>query len=429
MSSIPNVSPSTLDGIKRKAKAIGRERQLARYVALDISARQSGYESYQHARKAIRRDQQPTSLHSIFLSAYWRDMSTVPRTSGLEILELRLPRSLTSFLSKHQCSFARNLGGFFAEYSDHLEMRGNAGSQTRARELLTRAALALRFVEATGLLPATTKLQRKMFEKAENLPSCDHVSRWICPDTGSWLMLDEPYSHVTQPAAHAERESWIATSALCWAKPDWEGLYYPGQAVPYLVAKDGELLERVKGIVERTAKQTLVGAEGFLPSEAFHSQFVSPAREMDGKKRKPRLGTTYGYSKNAVEYRRQEGYAVYWRPAHRMSVENHLEMGRTLKRLYVSKTPHVAHSNLSNLRSELEDWMFAEYCFEERDGVDLSAYYGGDSIAPYPNLAEIIAAVDHVRSIMVSTYQDSKPLRTYLKKLDAARQQISNAPS
>ncbi|KWS27003.1 DUF5623 domain-containing protein [Pseudomonas syringae] len=425
MSATTCVPASTLDGIKRKAKTIGREAQLSYLAALDVSARHSGFESFQHARKVIERGQRAHHQHSIFLSAYWRDTSVSPRAAGLETLEIKLSRSLFSFLSKHQCDYARNLEGFFVEYSDHLEMRGNADSQARAKELLIKAALTLRFVEATGLRPATTKVQRKTIEKAEELPSSDHISRWFCPDTGSWVMLDEPYGHVTESVSHERREAWIAAQGLKWAKPDWDGLYYPGHAVPFMISADEGLLNRAVTTVERLHEQSLnASQEWSFQSGGFYSQFASPGRQQSGKARKPRLGTTYGFSKNAVEYQRTEGYASVWRPLQQMSMDNHKEMGRTLKRLYVSNLPYEVHENLVQLQSELENWMFAEYRHEKRDDVDVDVYYGGLDIPRCSSAAEIIAAANHVRSIMVGTYLDSKPLRTYLKKLDYMCQHI-----
>lgn len=427
MSATPGVPASTLDGIKRKAKAIGREAQLSHLAALNASARHSGFESFQHARKAIERGRRPPHQHSIFLSAYWRDSSVSPRTSGVETLEIKLSRPLLSFLSKHQCDYARNLKGFFVEYLDHLEMRSNADSQARAKELLIKAALTLQFVEATGLRPATTKVQRKTIRKAEELPSSDHISRWFCPDTGSWVMLDEPYGHVTEPASHERREVWIAAQGLSWAKPHWDGLYYPGHVVPFMISGDEGLLNRIVTTVEHLREQARNASSGWsFKSEGFYSQFVSPGRRQSGKVRKPRLGTTYGFSKNAVEYRRQEGYASVWRPSQQMSIENHKEMGRTLKRLYVSNLPHEVHENLVQLQSELENWMFAEHRHDKRDDVDVDVYYGGRDIPYCSSADEMIAAVNHVRSIMVGTYLDSKPLRTYLKKLDDMCQHIAS---
>ncbi|MNN83841.1 hypothetical protein D3C81_2009310 [compost metagenome] len=69
--------------------------------------------------------------------------------------------------------------------------------------------------------------------------------------------------------------------------------------------------------------------------------------------------------------------------------------------------------------------MFAEYRGENRREVDVDVYYGGHEIPAYTTRTEMLAAVDHVRSIMVGTYPDSKPLRDLLKKLDSARGTIA----
>lgn len=69
----------------------------------------------------------------------------------------------------------------------------------------------------------------------------------------------------------------------------------------HFVSKDADLLRRTVSAVEGLAE---LGRAGAVPwvfrSVMFTSQFVSPALECDGKKRRPRPGTTYGFSKNAV---------------------------------------------------------------------------------------------------------------------------------
>jgi len=116
--------------------------------------------------------------------------------------------------------------------------------------------------------------------------------------------------------------------------------------------------------------------------------------------------------------------ASRWRPAQQMSMDNHKEIGLTLKRLYSSTMPLEAHARLEQIQSELENWMFAEYRLEDRDDVDVDIYYGADGLQRYSGVEAMVSAVDHVRSILTGTYLDSKPLRDYLKKLDSARQLI-----
>jgi len=138
--------PSTVSGIKRLAKSICRQDQIPHFQALDEVAQRCGYENYHHARRSLERAEAVSLFkhsHSIFLSAYWRDTSKKPVEAGRETLKIELPSPLLSFLLKHQCSSARNLEGFYIEYEDHIEMRSDADSQERARELLYRAAQSL----------------------------------------------------------------------------------------------------------------------------------------------------------------------------------------------------------------------------------------------------------------------------------------------
>src|SRR5690606_20227695 len=135
-------------------------------------------------------------------------MSKKPVEAGLETLRIELPRPLLSFLLKHQCGHARNLHGFYIEHEDHVELRSDVDSQERARELLYRAALALQFIEASGLRPATTKAQWKRMKLLGELPGGDHLSRWVAP-SGQWLVLDEPYDHVLKQPDLGKRESWV----------------------------------------------------------------------------------------------------------------------------------------------------------------------------------------------------------------------------
>lgn len=65
MSTIPNVNPSTIDGIKRMAKSLCRENNLSHVAALDVVAQQFGYDNFHHARRALHRTQGVPLLRSI----------------------------------------------------------------------------------------------------------------------------------------------------------------------------------------------------------------------------------------------------------------------------------------------------------------------------------------------------------------------------
>ncbi|MEL7936417.1 DUF5623 domain-containing protein [Pseudomonas delhiensis] len=427
MEHIPqSVQPSTLAGISRLAKAIKKQDQITHLAALEIAAQRAGYQNYQHARHALNRDQAPLHgqlVHRIYLSAYWRDSSSKPRQSGLETIRIELPRPLAEFLKRHQIHRARNLEGFFLESKDHLEMRSNLDSQIRARELLQRAALSLQFIEATGLRPATNRLQRKPMDQLDDLPNVDHSSRWISP-AGDWVFLDEPYSHATKDQYHSERVDWVASRGLHGAWPNWNGLYYPGNAHPHLTAANQTLLNQVISTVQ-ALPPVIEGDWQQWPwiSDGYTSQFISPAREASGNKRKPRAGTTYGWSKNAYQYQTIEGHGSVWKPDQSMTLGNHVAVSDELKRLCQSKLPITAYNKILEVRSELENWLFAEASRAGRDATDAEhdVYYGGESPAGYKTDMDRLAAMDRVRATLTTSYPDCKPRRDLLKSLATAR--------
>ncbi|EIU3494369.1 DUF5623 domain-containing protein [Pseudomonas aeruginosa] len=429
MGHIPHsVQALSLKGIKRRAKALGKQQQIPHTQALNLAAQLEGYESFHHARRSIARTEASLPAHSrltysIYLSAYWRDSSASPRKAGLETIKIELPRPLAEFLKRHQIHRARNLESFFLESEDHLEMRSNLDSQDRARELLQRAALTLQFIEATGLRPATNQLQRESMEQMDQMPNRDHVSRWISPH-GDWLFLDEPYSHAKLKHETAARQAWLSAKGLHGAWPAWGGLYYPTESLPHFSASNSSLLKHVVQVVENLPP-VIAGAWQQWPwiSDSYYAQFISPAREASGRKRKARPGTTYSWSKNAVAYRTMVGHGSTWRPNHAMSLDNHRVIADELKRLGSARLHYMAYNKLQEVRSELENWLFAEVSGLNRDPTDdyHNLYYGGESPKGYLQLEEKLAAMDRVRAILVAAYPDCKPLRDLLKVLDAAR--------
>lgn len=416
-----SVQPSTLAGISRLAKAIRKQDQITHLAALEIAAQRAGYQNYQHARHALNRDQAPLPsqlVHSIYLSAYWRDTSTKPRQSGLETIRIDLPRPLAEFLKRHQIHRARNLEGYFLASEDHLEMRSNLHSQEAARDFLHRAARSLQFIEATGLRPAANRLQRKPMDQLDDLPNVDHGSRWISP-AGDWLFLDEPYS-----PSLTERAAWLANRGLHGAWPNWNGLHNPGQTHPHLTAANQTLLNQVISIVQ-ALPSVIEGDWQQWPwiSDGYSSQFISPARKASGNKRKPRAGTTYGWSKNAYQYHTIEGHGSVWKPDQSMTLGNHVALSDELKRLCQSKLPITAYNKILEVRSELENWLFTEATRAGHDATDAEhdVYYGGESPAGYKTDMDRLAAMDRVRATLTTSYPDCKPLRYLLKSLATAR--------
>lgn len=425
--SVSKTLPKTIKGVKKRAKKICLPGQ-KHAEALDIVARQLGYRDYFQAQQMLASgDVLPEAAlnqnqHSVFLSAYWRDTDTKPRSAGCETLEIILPRPLNAIVSKHQATYARNLEGFRQEAPDHLEMISNATSQTRAWERLVRAALTLQFMEVSGLRPATSLKQRQSLDLLTGLPSKDHASLWIDPASGVWVALDEPYGHVNEQSMVERRAAWITEKSLHLTKPAWAGLYYPDNAVPHLISPAADLLGRVTVILEGLSPISVVPSgdqEWPGVSESYNARFVSPARKASGVARRARPGTTYGFSKGAVEYHREAGYPLLWRPEKSLSQADHKRVGVELQCLMISPMPFKAYHKIRTWCSTLENWMYSEYRESDRGVGFYETYYGGQPSA-YPTVSDQISAMKRVRAIVIDGYAECKPRRDLLKDLDIA---------
>lgn len=423
--SFKNTLPKTIQGLKKRAKKISVPGQ-KHAEALDIVAREMGYRDYRQAQQTLASSEGSMEANQpgypIFLCAYWRDTDTTPRSAGCETLKVYLPRPMNDFVSKHQATHTRNLEGFRQEASDHLEMISNTSSQARAWELLVRAALSLQFMEGSGLRPATSQKQLRALKLLEGFPSKDHVSLWIDPASGMWVALDEPYGHVNDLPLMQRRAAWIADNALHLAKPAWSGLYYPNHAVPHLISPSEGLLRKTTSALEDRSPIAVVPSEEqpwLGTSEPYNARFISPVRMANGTARRARPGTTYGFSKGAVEYHREAGYPSRWRPKTPLSQADHKRVGAELQCLMISPMPFKAYHKIRTWCSTLENWMHAEYRDGDRDQDFDDTYYGGKP-SEYLAALEQLSALNRIRAVVINGYVDCKPRRDLLKELDIA---------
>ncbi|TLX70076.1 hypothetical protein FAS41_29160 [Pseudomonas nicosulfuronedens] len=293
------------------------------------------------------------------------------------------------------------------------------------------AALTLQFAEATGLRPATNQRQWNLMNGLHHLPNNDHDSGWVS-ESGDWVHLDEPYDSAKRPSELQRRETWLADRGQHGAWIAWGGLYSPDQTRPHLTTANPSLLHQLKLTLE-ALPPVISGDWPHWPwvSGDYWAQFISPSRSAAGGKRKPRAGTTYGWSKNAIEYRSSVGFKSLWRPDRPMSLANHKLLGDELKNLGVSPTTNAGHSKLQRVRSELENWLFAEYPRDTSASATATfdVYYGGQATKRYRSPQEQLAALDRIQSVLIASYPESKPLRDMLKQLASARLATVKAPA
>ncbi len=420
---IASIRPTRLGGLKQLAKKISRHRCIPYTTALDEASRQAGFENFVHAKRQLASSSAQSGF-PIYLSVHWhapRPRKDQPRpdgpTAGREILSLYLPRPLLEIVAKHRVGRGRGLYNFRLEYMDHLEHRTNVEGQEEAHRRLLSAARSLRFMEATGLQPVTTKKYEALALSLTDLPGKDHVSDWFDPATGSYVCLDEPYADRLQRRS-AERERWLERNGWKQVVPDWPGIYFAGECQPHLISRDAALLERIVGALD---KVTAVTEPETWPHETgmYNDDFVSPQRREDAKPRRPRPGPSWSERNGATPYGGAPGIPSRWRPTKPMPIELHRQLGPLLQGLGSSTIfTHRVHLKLGGVRSNLEDWSYKEHRHELGDAVH-DIYYGGQMVVGQSK-AELVQMLMTARGIVERGYEDCKPRRELLAVFDAA---------
>ncbi|MBQ2647313.1 MAG: DUF5623 domain-containing protein [Achromobacter sp.] len=417
-----SIKPVSVNGIKQLAKKISREQNITHTDALNLASRQAGYENFVHAKRQLPVASAPRGF-PVYISVHWftrrprkDDQTPNGLRHGRELLCVHLSRPLPEIVAKHRVGHARGLYGFRMEYVDHLEHRTNVDNQEAARDLLLKAERSLRFMEATGLQPVSTKKFDAIASVLNGMPGRDHNSDWFDPVSGSYVCLDEPYAAEVK-RMEAKRAHWLQSNGFKMVVPKWEGIYYAGECIPLLIGLDGALLQRV---ADALANLRPVVEPHPWPHETgrCNDDFVSPQREADAKPRRRRPGPSYGEYNGAVPYGGQTGIPSRWRPAKAMAIELHLQLAPLMRGLSAIGFSSRVHSKLGAARSELDNWWPLEHRDEQGRALD-DIYYGGPIAVCGDSDMERLAMLTEARSIVVRGYDDCKPRRTLLAAFDA----------
>ncbi|MGP0172693.1 DUF5623 domain-containing protein [Pseudomonas sp. NCHU5208] len=408
--------PSTIDGIKRLAKAIKRESGLTHLAALEEAARKAGFQNFRHASHAIAKGSQ--HCYTAYVTVYWKELSSEVPSSGRYTIQVHLTRPLPELLADGLKVGGTYLRKFKLEAPDHIEMRTDAASQVSAMQYLDQASFVLLFINATGLVRAFRRENIEEMNKLERIPYADHITGWEEPQSGDWLLLDEPY---ISPYPGFRKE-WLQEKRLHQVAPQWPGIYYPGNAVPYLISPSQELLRKVQAQLERIPDSSFhMGVPEAMP---YDSCFVSPSRQASGKPRRSRLKAAHSPRNGAVAYGGAPGVRSKWRPAGGMSLELHTTIGPILHKLCNSsvRTAGVTarvYDRLNQVRSRLEDWAFMEHPEGISAEVDSKLYYG-PRVDGYTCPQEALEAIESVRAVLLKGYRECKPRAQMLTKIEAA---------
>ncbi len=230
MTTLDQIRPTTLVGVKRLAKALKSARGCTHIEALNAAAIVAGFQNFAHAQRNLQDSGPPPTPRypPVWLSAYWHDKEL--GAEGRETLRLELSSEWNALINPAKLREHRAFSGFWAVAPDHLEERFLQKSQSQARRTICEAARTLQFMAATGLRPS--RGSSRVFRGAARpfqLPGHDHSSVWYDSITKRYLLADEPYQDRANQR-ETERTSWAAVHGIETARPSWPGMYNPEEA-------------------------------------------------------------------------------------------------------------------------------------------------------------------------------------------------------
>ncbi len=425
-------APSTVDGIKRLAKALKREHGIPLHEAQARAAKIAGFQNLRHAQNQLAgRLPQPTAVHRLFITVYWSDREA--GSEGRETLTTSLAVPFDSMTNTRAMREARALSRFRRAAADHIQFEMVVPRQQLARTIGISAERTLQFMAATGLRPANRSGRRKLYSKmSTSLPGEDHASVWVTPATGRLVMIDEPYE-LAVADREAERMRWAERHGFRIVKPSWGGLYSPGDSTMFLIgaASGGMDLDGLAAVINRMpAARSDDDWSG--ESAPFRPVWVSPA---DNPSRR-RPATPLDPSVPPRKAARSVGYGGVLvalksrRPDARMPIEGHIEAGKLLQTITsVSRGRDSVHRPLDHVRSELDEWVQREYSRHElANDVFSTMYYHQEpdmrSMDAQDRVAYCRDTVPKIRALVATHYPDCAPRRAMLNKLAIAERAL-----
>jgi len=425
------IRPTTLEGIKRLAKSLKVERRVQHVQALDVASQAAGFQNFHHASNALRTGPAPEQeIHGyrVFLSAYWEQRES--GASGRETLTIWLSSPWTNLITPLQLKNHPALAGFRKDGPDHFVHERQQNSQSHARNYVCAAARVFHFMDATKLRPSQG--YSRVFPGGDfinAIPGHDHDSVWYDPKTRRYLFADEPYEGAAE-GRKPEREAWAKRHGFVIVKPEWAGMYAPDLGSRLYLVTD-----KTKGIPLSTVAASL----NMLPSPIVESTwngesapmkpfFVSPgtAAKAAAVKDKPQAPHKLNGQRNSVEYV-QTLVGPRRRPVGRMPIESHAEAGRLLKSvLVVAYNRKGVYKRINSIRCELDEWVQREYSDNELPSEQFNKLYYKETGATFSRSITESERKSHaeslaqVKKILGKHYPDCSPLRTLLKKVDAA---------
>lgn len=430
-----DIRPTTIVGIKRLANALRKREGIQHTSALDLASTRAGFTNYRNALAALGQEQAapPKLLHSLFLTAYWREPRSI--AEGRETMELRLERPWQSLIDARELRACRALGNFRGRAPDHLASKVMYRGQDAARQALCYAARELQFMASTGLRPADgRRLLRPKIR--ESLPAADHTTHWIDLERGIEVMIDEPYEGAIGPEKLARREAWAAQHGYRIEQAPWPGMYAPdiGSLMFFAVHETSAAhFGAIRAALE-SAPKPIILTEWSGVSGPFRPAFRSPLEQRAGLRA---IAPIDPFLCRDTETTRIIGYDLgrtIRMPKGRMSIETHEEVGALLKGIMgFCGNREGVRGRVEQVRAKLDSWLQAEYTAAELDNERFfNVYYHGNlpmplgKDIPTPIRERLLADLVQVKGILSKHYSDCAPLRAVQGRLEGAMKSLRN---
>lgn len=422
MSKAP-IQPSTLDGIKRYAKALKSSENLKHSTALDAAAVAGGFHNYTHARRHLENNLVRPQTYLAYITADWRIEKTLER--GQETLLVNLAMPLNEMVSTTHLKKS-HLADFRFSAPDHLIHKFVANSQSSARRHACAAARTLIFMETTGFRPArSTRRAYPNSNPLNAMPEYDHTSIWHDPVADSYIFADEPYSRLNgefpqNRITWAQRHGWEIVRTKSF------GMYYPDGGCELYLAADKSKGYSLAPVLKALDALPPPPMEGNWNGQTtmFPARFVSPGalKKKAKSENPPRKGKTG--PRLTISY--QMAFSgKRSRPKARMPVSAHAEVGKLLKSvLSTTHNRRGVYNRLNAIRSELDDWVQCEFSHQELPNEQFfNLYYHNDTSSHSIDKSlrdKHIQSLESAKSILVLHYPECPPLRKILNSIDAA---------
>lgn len=422
-----DVQPSSIEGIKRLAKAISKRDSIPHTKALDTASQVSGFGNFQHAHRSLsdRSADAGTARHAVYISTFWHDSDK--RTSGRETIRVFLSMPLDELIKPAQYRYAHKLGRFRRHASDHVvdEYRPDSASAALAR--VCGAARVLQFMDITGLRPSNARVEPRG-GYSTRLPGHDHGSVWYDPVEKHHVGADEPYAGSARSKS-AERDAWARQHSWLIARPDWAGMYYPEGGCELFLFADASKGYSLDGLLKALSKapSPIVPENCDRVAIDARAPFVTPGEKAAAEAKRAKVVQPKAPSprapKTTVEYRLPLSGKRRRRPKAAMPVDAHAKIGSLLKGVLVDIRARAGvYKRVDAVRSELDDWVQCEHDRTAMsDAVFFDLYYGENSTGGKPKPGEQhIENLRFAQSMLMQYYPDCAPLRDLVGKIDLA---------